>query len=85
MHTRPAARRRRIPTCIRVGRHCRRTATANAAIGLAWTLAVIAPAATGVLGVLGAVWVAILHNVGTCIAIANAGRLLRIDEPVRAA
>ncbi|WP_249744979.1 hypothetical protein [Burkholderia pyrrocinia] len=82
MHTRPAARRRRIPTCIRVGRHCRRTATTNAAIGLAWTLAVIAPAATGVLG---AVWAAILHNVGTCIAIANAGRLLRIDEPVRAA
>jgi Zn2+/Cd2+-exporting ATPase len=26
------------------------------------------------------VWVAILHNVGTFIVIANAGRLLRIDE-----
>ncbi|WP_423382891.1 hypothetical protein [Burkholderia sp. LMG 32019] len=73
---------RRIPTCIRLGRQCRRTATANAAIGLAWTLAVIALAATGVLG---AVWAAILHNVGTFIVIANAGRLLRIDEAERTA
>ncbi|AIO32109.1 cadmium-translocating P-type ATPase [Burkholderia cenocepacia] len=71
---------RRIPTCIRLGRRCRRTATINAAIGLAWTLAVIALAATGVLG---AVWAAILHNVGTFIVIANAGRLLRIDEAGR--
>ncbi|MGF6265971.1 Cd2+/Zn2+-exporting ATPase [Paraburkholderia youngii] len=68
---------RRIPTCIRLGRQCRRTATTNAAIGLAWTLAVIALAATGMLG---AVWAAILHNVGTFIVIANAGRLLRIDD-----
>lgn len=73
---------RRIPTCIRLGRHCRRTAAANAAIGLAWTLAVIALAATGVLG---AVWAAILHNVGTFIVIANAGRLLRIDDAERGA
>ncbi|VWL88689.1 heavy metal translocating P-type ATPase [Burkholderia lata] len=71
---------KRIPTCIRLGRQCRRTATTNAAIGLAWTLAVIALAATGMLG---AVWAAILHNVGTFIVIANAGRLLRIDEEVR--
>ncbi|MGH8782534.1 heavy metal translocating P-type ATPase [Paraburkholderia sp.] len=68
---------RRIATCIRLGRRCRRTATINAAIGLLWTVEVIALAA---LGVLGAVWVAILHNVGTFIVIANAGRLLRIDE-----
>ncbi|WP_420212385.1 heavy metal translocating P-type ATPase [Burkholderia aenigmatica] len=73
---------RRIPTCIRLGRRCRRTATTNAAIGLAWTLAVIALAATGMLG---AVWAAILHNVGTFIVIANAGRLLRIDEDDRGA
>lgn len=73
---------RRIPTCIRLGRQCRRTATTNAAIGLAWTLAVIALAATGMLG---AVWAAILHNVGTFIVIANAGRLLRIDEDVHGA
>jgi Cd2+/Zn2+-exporting ATPase len=68
---------RRIPTCIRLGRRCRRTATINAAIGLLWTVEIIALAAVGLLG---AVWVAILHNVGTFIVIANAGRLLRIDE-----
>jgi P-type E1-E2 ATPase len=68
---------RRIPTCIRLGRRCRRTATVNAAIGLTWTIAIIALAA---LGLLGAVWVAILHNLGTFVVIANAGRLLRIDE-----
>ncbi|MFL9871915.1 heavy metal translocating P-type ATPase [Paraburkholderia megapolitana] len=73
---------RRIPMCIRLGRRCRSTATINAAIGLIWTVEIIALAAFGVLG---AVWVAILHNVGTFIVIANAGRLLRIDEdaPVR--
>jgi len=69
---------RRIPTCIRLGRRCRSTATTNAAIGLAWTLGVIALAAAGTLS---AVAAAILHNVGTFIVIANAGRLLRIDEP----
>lgn len=68
---------RRIPTCLRLGRRCRRTATINAAIGLAWTVAIIALAA---LGIVPAVWAAVLHNVGTFIVIANAGRLLRIDE-----
>jgi Zn2+/Cd2+-exporting ATPase len=68
---------RRIATCIRLGRQCRRTATINAAIGLSWTVGVIALAATGALS---AIWVALLHNVGTFIVIANAGRLLRIDE-----
>lgn len=68
---------RRIATCIRLGRQCRRTATINAAIGLTWTVGVIALAATGALS---AIWVALLHNVGTFIVIANAGRLLRIDE-----
>ena len=68
---------RRIPTCIRLGRRCRRTASINAAIGLLWTVEIMALAA---LGLLGAVWVAVLHNVGTFIVIANAGRLLRIDE-----
>jgi Cd2+/Zn2+-exporting ATPase len=68
---------RRIGTCIRLGRQCRRTATINAAIGLTWTVGVIALTATGRLS---AIWVAVLHNVGTFIVIANAGRLLRIDE-----
>ena len=34
-------------------------------------------------GVLGAVWIALLHNLGTFIVIANAGRLLRVDEETR--
>ena len=73
---------RRLPDCIRLGRHCRRIATANAAIGLAWTVAVIALAA---LGVLSAVASAILHNVGTLVVIANAGRLLRRDADAEGA
>ncbi|WP_207005470.1 hypothetical protein [Trinickia mobilis] len=32
------------------------------------------------MGALGAVWVALLHNLGTFVVVANAGRLLRIDE-----
>ena len=71
----------RIPTCIGLGRRCRRTATVNAAIGLIWTVAIIVFAA---LGVFGAVWAALLHNVGTLLVIANAGRLLRIDEGIGA-
>ncbi|PXW23941.1 ATPase, P-type (transporting), HAD superfamily, subfamily IC/heavy metal translocating P-type ATPase [Paraburkholderia caballeronis] len=69
---------RRIPVCVRLGRRCRRTATVNAIFGIAWTAAVIAVAA---LGVLGAVWIAVLHNIGTFIVLANAGRLLRVAEP----
>ncbi|WP_322095263.1 cation-translocating P-type ATPase [Paraburkholderia bannensis] len=68
---------RRLPDCIRLGRACRRIATTNAAIGLGWTVAVIALAA---LGALSAVATAILHNVGTLVVIANAGRLLRRDD-----
>ncbi|MFP3569677.1 hypothetical protein [Paraburkholderia sp. SIMBA_030] len=71
---------RRIPTCVRLGRRCLHTATINAAIGLSWTVGVIALAATGVLS---AVWVALLHNLGTFIVIANAGRLLRMDDDAR--
>lgn len=68
---------RRLATCVRLGRRCLRTATINATIGLAWTVAVIALAATGTLS---AVWIAVLHNLGTFIVIANAGRLLRMDD-----
>jgi Zn2+/Cd2+-exporting ATPase len=67
---------RGIATCVRLGRRCRRSATYGAAFGLLWTVAVIALAAGGFLG---AVWAAVLHNVGTFAVIANAGRLLR-DE-----
>ncbi|MDR5781376.1 cation-translocating P-type ATPase [Caballeronia sp. LZ065] len=69
---------RRLTACVRLGRRCRRTAAVNAAIGVAWTAAVIAIAA---LGLLSAVWIAVLHNLGTFIVLANAGRLLRVAEP----
>ncbi|PQV49177.1 cation-translocating P-type ATPase [Paraburkholderia sp. BL21I4N1] len=69
---------RRLPACVKLGRRCRRTAAINAGIGVAWTGAVIAVAA---LGVLDAVWVAVLHNIGTLVVLANAGRLLRVAEP----
>ncbi len=69
---------RRLAACVKLGRRCRRTAAVNAAIGVAWTAAIIAVAAFGVLG---AVWIAVLHNIGTFVVLANAGRLLRVAEP----
>lgn len=69
---------RRIPACLRLGRRCRRTAAVNATIGIVWTGAVIAIAA---LGMVSAVWIAVLHNIGTFIVLANAGRLLRFSDP----
>ncbi|MBV9567100.1 MAG: cadmium-translocating P-type ATPase [Hyphomicrobiales bacterium] len=71
---------RRVPTCIRLSRHCRKTLAVNVALGLGWTLAVICAAATGTLGPNGALVAAVLHNIGTFGVLANAGRLLRFDE-----
>ena len=39
-------------------------------------------AATGVLGASGALIAATLHNVSTLVVMANAGRLLKFQEPV---
>jgi heavy metal translocating P-type ATPase len=71
---------RRVPTAIRLSRRCRSTLSVNVALGLGWTLAVIAAAASGVLGPNGALVAAVLHNLGTFAVLANAGRLLRFDE-----
>ncbi len=71
---------RRVPTCVRLSRRCRKTLAANVALGLGWTLAVIVAAATGSLGANGALVAAVLHNLGTFAVLANAGRLLRFDE-----
>jgi len=71
---------RRVPTCIRLSRRCRKTLAANVALCLGWTLAVILAAATGSLGPNGALIAAVLHNFGTFAVLANAGRLLRFDE-----
>jgi heavy metal translocating P-type ATPase len=71
---------RRVATSIRLSRRCRSTLAVNVALGLGWTLAVIAAAASGTLGPNGALVAAVLHNLGTFAVLANAGRLLRFDE-----
>src|ERR1700722_14112229 len=71
---------RRLATAIRLSRRCRRTIHANVGLGLGWTLAIVALAATGLLGAEGALIAALLHNAGTLAVMANAGRLLRFDE-----
>jgi heavy metal translocating P-type ATPase len=70
---------RRLGTCIRLSRRCRRTINLNVALGLGWTLAVVAAAALGLIGPIGAI---LIHNLGTLAVMANAGRLLRFDETV---
>ena len=71
---------RRLATAIRLSRRCRRTIHVNVGLGLGWTLAIVALAATGVLGAEGALVAAVLHNVGTLAVMANAGRLFLIHE-----
>jgi Zn2+/Cd2+-exporting ATPase len=71
---------RRLGTCIRLSRRCRRTIHANVAIGLGWTVLIVGLSATGLLGLSGPVIAAVLHNVSTLIVIGNAGRLLKFDE-----
>ena len=70
---------KRLGTCIRLSRRCRRTINLNVAIGLGWTLAIIGGAALGLFGPVAAV---LLHNLGTLAVMANAGRLLKFDETV---
>lgn len=71
---------RRLGTCIRLSRRCRRTIHVNVALGLGWTLAIVAAAAFGLLGASGALIAALLHNTGTLAVMANAGRLLKFRE-----
>jgi P-type E1-E2 ATPase len=71
---------RRLPTAIRLSRRCRRTIHLNVALGLGWTLVLMALAAGGVLGAGGAVIAALMHNLSTFLGVANAGRLLLFDE-----
>jgi Zn2+/Cd2+-exporting ATPase len=71
---------RRLGTCLRLSRRCRRTIHVNVAIGLGWTVILVGLAAGGVLGAEGAIIAAIFHNLSTLIGMANAGRLLRFDE-----
>lgn len=71
---------RRLGTCIRLSRHCRRTIYTNVALGMGWTVVVIAAAALGLFGTSGALAAAIMHNIGTLLVMGNAGRLLKFRE-----
>jgi heavy metal translocating P-type ATPase len=71
---------RRLGTCIRLSRRCRRTIYANVSVGLGWTVVIVAAAAGGMLGASGAIIAALLHNVSTIAVMANAGRLLKFQE-----
>jgi Zn2+/Cd2+-exporting ATPase len=71
---------RRLGTCIRLSRRCRRTIYVNVSIGLTFTFGLIVLSAAGVLGIEAPIIAALLHNVSTFIGIANAGRLLLFDE-----
>ena len=76
---------RRLATLIRLSRRCRRTIHVNVAIGLGWTVTLVALAACGLLGAQGAIIAAVVHNASTLLGIANSGRLLRFDETGTAA
>jgi heavy metal translocating P-type ATPase len=72
---------RRLATCVRLSRRCRRTILVNVGMGLGWTVVVIALAAGGVFGARGALVAAVLHNAGTLAVMVNAGRLLKFEDP----
>ena len=76
---------RRLGTCIRLSRRCRRTIYVNVAIGLGFTFGLTALASAGVLGVEAPIIAAVLHNVSTFLGLGNAGRLLLFDETLVAA
>lgn len=73
---------RRLGTCLRLSRRCRRTIHVNVGIGLGWMVILVALAGTGMLGAEGAIIAAVFHNLSTLLGMANAGRLLRFDEPL---
>ncbi len=54
---------RRLGTCIRLSRRCRRTIYVNVAIGLGFTFGLTVLAGAGVLGVEAPIIAALLHNV----------------------
>ncbi len=71
---------RRLGTCIRLSRRCRRTIYVNVGIGVGFTFGLIVLSAAGVLGVEAPIIAALLHNLSTFLGIGNAGRLLLFDE-----
>ena len=75
---------RRLGTCVRLSRRCRRTILVNVGLGLGWTAVVVGIAAAGIFGASGALVAAVLHNAGTLAVMANAGRLLRFQDTAAA-
>ena len=71
---------RRLGTCIRLSRRCRRTIYVNVGVGLGFTFTLTVLAGAGVLGFEAPIIAALLHNVSTFIGLGNAGRLLLFDE-----
>jgi len=71
---------RRLGTCIRLSRRCRRTIHVNVALGLGWTVTLVVLAACGLLGAEGAIIAAVVHNFSTLLGMVNSGRLLLFDE-----
>ncbi len=71
---------RRLGTCIRLSRLCRRTIYTNVIVGLLWTVGVMGFAIFGLLGSEGALLAALLQNFSILIVIINAGRLLKFQE-----
>jgi cation transport ATPase len=71
---------KRLSTCIRLSRRCRRTIYVNVAIGLAFTFGLTALASVGALGVEAPIIAAVLHNVSTFLGLGNAGRVMLFDE-----
>ena len=71
---------RRLGTCIRLSRRCRRTIYVNVGIGLGFTFTLTVLAGAGVLGFEAPIIAALLHNVSTFLGLGNAGRLLLFDE-----
>jgi len=71
---------RRLGTCIRLSRRCRRTIYVNVGVGLGWTILIVTLAAAGTLGASGPLIAAVLHNISTLAVMGNAGRLLRFQE-----
>jgi Cd2+/Zn2+-exporting ATPase len=71
---------RRLGTCVRLSRRCRRTIHVNVGMGMGWTAMIIMASIFGVFGIGGVLAAAIMHNLGTLAVMGNAGRLLKFRE-----
>ena len=71
---------RRLGTCVRLSRRCRRTIHVNIGMGMGWTAVIIMASIFGVFGIGGVLAAAVMHNLGTLAVMGNAGRLLKFRE-----